>query len=119
MFRAGVIDAVVKAGSCEVVAEGAGEQDAQQIATEFAPDVLLIDLHSEFKAETVQRLAGIVATRILMFTAVEDAEAVVGALRAGAAGYMLKRASGPELVESIRRVHGGSVTCIPRLPPSF
>jgi hypothetical protein len=34
MFRAGVIRAVAKEGDCEVVAEGAGEQDALQIATE-------------------------------------------------------------------------------------
>ena len=68
MFRAGVIRAVAKEGDCEVVAEGAGEQGALQIATEFAPDVLLIDLHSEFKDETVQRLAtGFVATRIMIF----------------------------------------------------
>jgi two-component system, NarL family, nitrate/nitrite response regulator NarL len=108
MFRAGVIRAVAKEGDCEVVAEGAGEQGALQIATEFAPDVLLIDLHSEFKDETVQRLAtGFVATRIMIFTAIDDAEAVVGALQAGAAGYVLKRASGSELVESIRRVHRG------------
>jgi two-component system, NarL family, nitrate/nitrite response regulator NarL len=116
MFRAGVIHAVAKEGDCEVVAEGAGEQDALQIATEFAPDVLLIDLHSEFKGETVQRLAtGFVATRIMIFTAVEDAEAVVSALRAGAAGYMLKRASGLELVESIRRVHQGERYVYPPL----
>ena len=116
MFRAGVIHAVAKEGDCEVVAEGAGEQDALRIATEFAPDVLLIDLHSEFKGETVQRLAtGFVATRIMIFTAVEDAEAVVSALRAGAAGYMLKRASGLELVESIRRVHRGERYVYPPL----
>ena len=116
MFRAGVIHAVGKEGDCEVVAEGAGEQDALQIAAEFAPHVLLIDLHSEFKVETVQRLAsGFLATRIIIFTAIDDAEAVVGALRAGAAGYMLKRASGSELVESIRCVHRGERYVYPLL----
>jgi two-component system, NarL family, nitrate/nitrite response regulator NarL len=116
LFRAGVIHVLALAGDCEVVAEGGGEADALRLAAEHSPDVLLIDLHGEFSVEAVQRLATkFPATRIIIMTGVAAEDQVAGALRAGAAGYMLKAASGAELAESIRRVHRGEFYVFPRL----
>jgi len=116
LFRAGVIYTLGMAGDCEVVAEGAGESAALRIAAEHGPDVLLLDLHSDFSTEAVRRLASeFPAMRTLIFTVMADEEQVVAALQAGAAGYMLKGASGAELVESIRRVHRGEPYVDPTL----
>ncbi|HEV7443960.1 MAG TPA: response regulator transcription factor, partial [Steroidobacteraceae bacterium] len=72
--------------------------------------------HSEFTPELVCRLSGeLRATRIIIFTVLADEDQVVGALRAGAAGYMLKAASGAELIESVRRVHKGESYVFPPL----
>jgi two-component system, NarL family, nitrate/nitrite response regulator NarL len=116
LFRAGVIHTLAMSGDCEVVAEGAAQEDALHIAAEYAPNVLLLDPHCAFGAEVVQRLATeFPSVRTMMFTVVADGAEVVAALRAGAAGYMLKGCSGPELVESIRRVHRGE----PYVDPSL
>jgi two-component system, NarL family, nitrate/nitrite response regulator NarL len=116
LFRAGVIHTLAIAGDCEVVAEGAGQHDAFRIAAEHAPNLLLLDLHSDFSVEVVRRLATeFPAMRTMIFTVMADGDQVVEALRAGAAGYMLKGASGAELVESVHRVHRGELYVDPSL----
>ena len=108
LFRAGFGQLLTLSHDCEVVAEGATAEDAFRIARQGAPDVLVVDLHSEFNVETVAQLAGeFPAMRILILTVMADENQVVSALRAGVAGYMLKGASGAELIESIRRVYKG------------
>jgi two-component system, NarL family, nitrate/nitrite response regulator NarL len=116
MFRTGVGQLLTLSRDCEVVAEGATAEDAFRIARQDALDVLVVDLHSEFNVETVARLAGeFPAMRTLILTVMADENQVVSALRAGAAGYMLKGASGAELIESIRRVHKGETYVYPCL----
>jgi two-component system, NarL family, nitrate/nitrite response regulator NarL len=116
LFRAGVTHTLAMAGDCEVVAEGAGQEDAMRIAAEHAPDLLLLDLHSNFSIEAVRRLAtDFPAMRTMIFTVTADADQVVAALRGGAAGYLLKGASGAELIDSVRRVHRGELYVDPSL----
>ena len=116
LFRAGVGQLLTLSRDCEVVAEGATAEDAFRIARRDAPDVLIVDLHSEINVETVARLAGeFPAMRTLILTVVADENQVVSALRAGVAGYMLKGASGAELIESIGRVHKGESYVYPSL----
>ena len=116
LFRAGVGQLLTLSHDCEVVAEGATAEDAFRIARRDAPDVLIVDLHSEINVETVARLAGeFPAMRTLILTVVADENQVVSALRAGVAGYMLKGASGAELIESIGRVHKGESYVYPSL----
>jgi two-component system, NarL family, nitrate/nitrite response regulator NarL len=116
LFRAGVARTLVTAGGCQVVAEGAGTEDAFRIAGQHAPDLMVLDLHSEFNPETVRRLATeFPGMRTVILTVIADEDQVVAALRAGAAGYMLKGASGPELAESIYRVHQGECYVYPSL----
>jgi two-component system, NarL family, nitrate/nitrite response regulator NarL len=116
LFRAGVGQLLTLSHDCEVVAEGATAEDAFRIARQDAPDVLVVDLHSEFNVETVARLAGeFSAMRTMILTVIADENQVVSALRAGVAGYMLKGASGAELIESIRRVHKGESYVYPSL----
>ena len=90
------------------MAEGAGPEDAFRIARQYAPDILILNLEAEFSVETLARLAGeFPAMRTLILTVLADENQVGAALRAGVAGYMLKGASGAELIESIRRICQG------------
>jgi DNA-binding NarL/FixJ family response regulator len=116
MFRVGVGHILTKAIGCEVVAEGAGAEDALRIARQHAPDVMVVDFHAEFSTDTVRRLSvECPHMRVLILTVLADENQVVTALQAGAAGFMLKGASGPELVESIRCVHRGESYIYPSL----
>ena len=94
----------------EVVGEAADGEEAVALVEETAPDVVLLDL-------VMPRLHGIEAirvlrercpaTRILVLTSFADDHTVLPAVRAGAAGYLLKDVKPPELVAAIRTVHAG------------
>jgi DNA-binding NarL/FixJ family response regulator len=108
LFRGGLVDTLRGTNDCQVVAEGAGRAEAVRIAVECSPDVMLLDLHSELSIALVRRLGSqfrFMRTIILRWIGSEDE--MVALLQAGAAGYMLKGVGGPELVESVRRVHRG------------
>lgn len=94
----------------EVVAEtGTGETTVRR-ALELNPQVLLLDMEMpDFDGvEVIRRLrpepAGV---RIIVFTAFDRDEQIVGALQAGAEGYMLKGTPRDEVFRAIRVVHAG------------
>src|SRR5882672_1347258 len=87
-------------------------EDALREIPKFAPDVVLMDLN-------LPGMSGIECTRelkrlcpsvpVVMLTIEEDSERVFAALRAGAAGYLLKAATPVEIIEAIQLVaRGGS-----------
>ena len=116
LYRFGVVHLLSKVSGLELVAEGAGADDAFRIARQYAPDILILDLHAVFSVETVAWLSGeFPAIRTLILTLQAHENQVLAALRAGAAGYMLKGASGAELIESIRRVQRGESCVYPSL----
>lgn len=91
-----------------------GEEALEELEKmENKPDVILCDLG-------LPRMSGIEVTQqvrsaypgveILIFTVFEEEDKVIGAIKAGAAGYMLKGAESHKIVEGIKDVHqGGSV----------
>lgn len=97
-------------GDMAVVAEAEDGQQAVQLANQLRPDVAVVDL-------TMPRLNGVEAIRQIrrdcpdtevVVLSVHDSEAyVVQALRAGAAGYVLKRNAATELAAAIRAAHEG------------
>jgi DNA-binding NarL/FixJ family response regulator len=102
----------------EVVAEAADGEEAVAAAERVRPDVVLIDL-------VMPRLDGIEAIRRLREQA-PDARAIVlssfidddklfPAIRAGAAGYLLKDVQPQELVAAIRTVHDGGALLHPQV----
>jgi NarL family two-component system response regulator LiaR len=94
----------------QVVAEAEDGQAALAAAEREAPDVVLMDL-------VMPRLDGIAAiralrervpgARVIALTSFADDERIFPAVRAGAAGYLLKDVEPSELVRSIRIVHAG------------
>ncbi|HET6317009.1 MAG TPA: response regulator transcription factor [Chloroflexota bacterium] len=110
IVRQGVRLCLEAMGDIEVVAEAADGDEAVQLASELKPDVAVIDL-------TMPRLGGVEAIRQIkrdvgnvevVVLSVHDSEPyVVQALRAGAAGYVLKRNAATELAEAIRAAHDG------------
>jgi DNA-binding NarL/FixJ family response regulator len=94
----------------EVVAEANDGQEALELCRRFEPELVLMDV-------IMPRMDGIEATRaikaelpgtiVLVMTASESMEHLAEALRAGAAGYILKSASPQQITEAIRQVLQG------------
>src|SRR5436190_12104904 len=85
-------------------------EDALKALPNDAPDVVLMDINLPGMngVECVRKLKQAAPQiQIVMLTVYEDTENIFNALAAGASGYMLKRSSTPELLESIREVQRG------------
>ncbi|WP_433072992.1 response regulator [Dactylosporangium sp. CA-052675] len=113
--RAGLVLILRSRPGIEVVAEAPDGAAAVEIGLRLRPDVVLMDLR-------MPRLDGVAATRelvaggvrgILALTTFDLDEYLFGALRAGAAGFLLKDASADELVEAVRTVARGEGVVAP------
>jgi DNA-binding NarL/FixJ family response regulator len=94
----------------EIVGEGESGQDALDLVDRLAPDVLMLDLELPGLdgAAVLRRLRERGATtRVIAFTVFDTDDRIIGAVEAGAAGYLLKGAPSAELFEAIRIVHAG------------
>jgi DNA-binding NarL/FixJ family response regulator len=94
----------------EVVGEAADGETAIAEAARLKPDVILMDLvmPGVDGLEAIGRIrAAEPAARILVLTSFASADQVLPALRAGAAGYLLKDAAPAEVEAAIRAVHRG------------
>jgi NarL family two-component system response regulator LiaR len=96
----------------DVEVVGEVEDGAQAVAAveQLVPDVVLMDLvmpHMD-GLEALRRLRAVSpSTRVVVLTSYAQDEKVLAAIRAGAAGYLLKDVRPPELLEAIRRAAGG------------
>jgi len=100
----------------EVVADAADGEEAVRAAREHAPDIVLMDLvmPNMDGVEATRRIASErPATRVIALTSFLEDDKVLPAVRAGAAGYLLKDVGPPELVRAIRTVHGGEALLHP------
>lgn len=94
----------------EVVGTASNGVEVVERATELLPDVLLLDLEMPVMdgVQALQTLRGSgITSRVIVFTAFDTDERILGAVQAGAEGYLLKGAPREELFEAIRVVNAG------------
>jgi DNA-binding NarL/FixJ family response regulator len=116
LFRSGVRAEIEPA--VEVVGEADDVATAVAAIRARRPDVVLLDVHlpgGGGRAVLDAVLATDPGTRFLALSVSDAAEDVIGVIRGGARGYVVKAISGPELCEAIRRVHAGDAYFSPRL----
>jgi DNA-binding NarL/FixJ family response regulator len=104
--------------SLEVVGEARDGEEAVARCRELRPDLVLMDVE-------MPRMDGIEATRVikaefpftsvLVLTAYDDHEVLMGAVKAGAAGYVLKGSNPKAVLEAVRAVLGGETPVDPGL----
>jgi DNA-binding NarL/FixJ family response regulator len=101
----------------EVVAEAGDGAEVPALVARSRPDVLLIDVRMP-AIDGIQATRHLLATssappRVLVITTFENDEYVYEALRAGATGFLLKRARPAEVVEAVRVVARGESLLFP------
>ncbi|HWS38085.1 MAG TPA: response regulator transcription factor [Actinoplanes sp.] len=113
--RAGLALVLSGAPDIEVIGEAANGEEAVSLARRLRPDVVLMDVR-------MPRMDGITATRhlaeftdVLILTTFDLDEYVYGALRAGAAGFLLKDTDAAALIEAIRLIARGDGMIAPEV----
>ncbi len=116
ILRDGLLALLAKHEAIEVVGQASDGLEAIRQARDLQPDVVVMDIG-------MPRVNGLEATgrilkecpacRILILSQHDDSDHVLDALSAGAAGYLLKRAAGTELVDAIQTIWRGGVVLDP------
>lgn len=119
LFRQGVAGVLAEEDGFRVVAQAGSGREALHLAQQHRPDVVLLDVHmpGEDGVETARCLKASSDARILMLTVSDKDEDLLGALAAGADGYLLKNAEPDVLARAIRQVVAGSGALSPEIMP--
>lgn len=118
LARAGLRSMLARERDVEIVGEAVNGQEAVSLCRRLQPDLLLTDVR-------MPELDGLAVTRaikerqpqisVIIVTMHEDPEYLFEALKAGAAGYLLKGASHREIVTAVRQVARGEMLLQPEL----
>jgi two-component system response regulator NreC len=122
VLRAGLLALLNAEEDMIVVGDAADGAETLELAQRLQPDVLLLDLSlpdingidvtRQLKEQTP-------AVRVLVLTVHEDKSLLQAAIRAGAAGYILKKAVASDLVNAIQSVARGDMYVYPPLTRSL
>ncbi len=116
VVRLGLMTLLNDRPDLEVVGEAGTAAEAVRAVERLHPDVVLMDIRMpgeggiEATRQITQRFP---ATRVVMLTSFADDELVVRAIRAGAAGYVLKQVGNEELLRAIAAAARGDAVLDP------
>jgi DNA-binding NarL/FixJ family response regulator len=102
----------------DIVGEAGDVAEAIRVILETRPDVVLLDVHlpgGDGRAVLDACVEDVPETRFLALSVSDAPEDVVAVVRGGARGYVTKTITGPELLESVRRIADGDAVFSPRL----
>ena len=118
LFRRGLTALLARDPLFDVVGDAADAGQAQRRAKELQPDLILLDNHlpGVNGVDAIPALRELAPrARILMLTVSEDEQDLAAALKAGAAGYLLKTVEGDALSAAIRSTMGGDNVVAPEM----
>ena len=123
IVRSGIAALLSLADDILVVAEAASGAQAVALAQEHRPDLVLMDLRMPVQdgpevdgaAATAQIIETVPGTRVLILTTYETDDHILGAIEAGASGYLLKAAPQEEILAGVRSVVRGQTVLAPAI----
>ena len=115
LLRAGFRKLLDTEDAITVVGEAADGAEAVALATQLAPDVVLMDIRMPRLdgLEATRRLTGSTGVKVLILTTYDLDEYVFEALRAGASGFLLKDSPPDTLISGIATVARGDALLAP------
>jgi DNA-binding NarL/FixJ family response regulator len=122
IVRAGLRALLKGEASMELVGEASGGEEALRLVENLDPDILILDISMPDMdgIQVTKRVHGTAPqVRILILTVHEDEALLREAIRAGAAGYILKHAAEAELISAINMVQMGDIYVHPKLVRSL
>ena len=118
LFRRGLVGLLSEMEDFQVAGEAANGQDALKIIELEKPDIVLLDVNmpemSGVEMLTTMRKRGM-ESPVLMLTISQHEEDLIGAIRAGASGYLLKNAEPETLRQTIKQVVAGKSFLAPEM----
>jgi DNA-binding NarL/FixJ family response regulator len=118
VVREGLMASLQDDPEFQVVESAASAEEALPLVSAQRPDIILLDLELP-GIDGLEAVPTLVAahpeSRTIILTAYDTDERVLGAIRAGARGYLLKGASLEEIARAIRAVHAGESYLEPRV----
>lgn len=118
MVRAGMRSMLAEERGLEVVGEAGSGPEAVNLCRRLCPDLVLMDIRmpgGDGLAATAEIKKECPATAVIIVTIHDSPDYLLAALKAGAAGYVLKDASRNELINAVRRVLRGESLLQPEL----
>jgi DNA-binding NarL/FixJ family response regulator len=118
LIRAGLRALLEDVPDMQVVGEAADGNAVLRLAAELQPDIILMDVSMPGMngIEATSQIRGISPqTRVLALTVHEDEGILREMIRAGASGYIIKRAVESDLIQAIRIISGGDMYIYPAL----
>ena len=118
IVRQGLVGVLSDEEDLEVIGQAGSGREAVGLTSRLRPDVVLLDLEMDDLdgVEAIPQLRAVhPAVEVLVFTAYDTDERVMGAIRAGARGYLLKGASAEDIARGIRTVAAGGSFLEPRV----
>ncbi len=118
VVRLGLRSLIERHAGLEVVAEAATESEAVRRALELRPEIVLMDVRlagGNGVSACEQIVTALPETKVIMLTSYAEDEVLFAAIRAGAAGYVLKQVGSSDLVHTIEAAARGEAMLDPSL----